>query len=67
MTEGQFVSALISMLKEQLADISEDAMLHPKSKRFEAGVIVGRYQGVCQALDSIDVLLRDNHEKERQS
>ena len=67
MTEGQFVVALIGMLKGQQADISEDAMLHPKSKRFDAGVVVGRYLGVQEALDTIDVLLRDNHEKERQS
>ncbi len=67
MTEGQFISKLIGMLKEQQADISEDAMLRPKSKRFDAGVVVGRYQGVQQALETVDALLRDNHEKELRS
>jgi hypothetical protein len=67
MTDSRFITQLISLLKEQQAAIAEDAMLRPKSKRFEAGTIAGRYQGVQMALDTVDALLRDNYEKETRS
>jgi hypothetical protein len=66
-TEGQFIAQLLSALKEQQRDLAESAMLHPKPDLFGHGQTVGRWQGLKDALDTIDAILRDEYEKERNS
>lgn len=63
MNDVQVISQFIGAIKEQMAEISEDAMLRPKSSSFDHGVQAGRYQGLASALDTLDAILRDEYSR----
>jgi hypothetical protein len=66
-SEAQVVTRLIGALKEQMADIAENAMLMPKPDLFGNGITAGRYQGLMQALNTVEAILRDDYDKEIKS
>ncbi len=67
MTESQIITQYIAVLKDQMASMAEEAMMRPKSKRFEAGEFAGRYQGMFESLDILTAILRDEYQQEVQS
>ena len=66
-TQPELVSRVISAIKEQMVDLAESAMMTPKADPFSHGNIVGTYQGLKQALDTIHAILRDDYDKELKS
>lgn len=62
---NELIARLVGALKEQQAEIAESAMMRPRAEPVEHGVQAGRYQGLQQALDTIDALLRDEYEEQK--
>ena len=57
----------IGEVKKAKEEQAHSAMAFPKAEPFDHGVQVGVYQGLGQALEIKDAILRDIEEKERQS
>ena len=66
-SDSRLTALLISRIKEQQAEIAESAMLRPESDPLKTGVLAGRYQGLQNALDTLDRILRDDDEQEKRS
>lgn len=66
-SEAQIITRLIGALKDQMADLAENAMLMPKPDLFGQGLTAGRYQGITQALNTVEAILRDDYDKELKS
>lgn len=56
---SDLVPKYMAKVQEEMRILSEDAMIYPKSDPFEHGVMVGRYQGMREALQLMIVALKD--------
>lgn len=63
----QVIGRFIGAAKDKQRDLAEIAMKFPKADPFGHGVQVGQWQGIEFALDILDNLLRDHHQKELES
>jgi hypothetical protein len=66
-SDSQIIQALLSAIKGQQAEIAESAMMTPRAEPFAHGMQVGVYQGLQQALETLNAILRDDYEKEKHS
>lgn len=61
------ISKLVGELKNQQASLAESCMLRPRENSLDYGVMAGRYQGIQNALDTLDDIMRDHNEQESKS
>lgn len=59
-TLGKFIGEV----KKTLAETAEDSMMFPKGDSFEHGVQVGKYQGLRNALEILESVMRDQQEQD---
>lgn len=62
---SDLVVKYMSKVQEEMKALSEDAMLYPKPDAFEHGVMVGRYQGMREALQLMIVALKDLDDEDK--
>lgn len=65
MNQEQILVKFIGRMKQQQAELAEASMLRPKHELFGLGEAAGKYQGMQNALDILDDIIRDKDEKER--
>ena len=58
------VMTFISKAKDALSEMAADSMTYPKAEPFDHGVSCGRYQGIQQALDILDNIIRGDQEED---
>ena len=66
-SDSQIIQALVGAIKDQQVDIAESAMMTPRAEPFAHGMQVGTYQGLQQALETLNSILRDDYDKEKHS
>ena len=64
---NQLIAKFVAELKAQQEAIAAGAMFQPREDLLKYGVMAGRYQGIQNALDTLDSILRDNAEQELKS
>ena len=58
------IQKYVAELKAQQQEIATSTLIRPHSEMLHYGVMAGRYQGIQNALDVLDSILRDETEKE---
>ena len=58
------IQKYVAELKAQQQEIAASTLIRPRSEMLHYGVMAGRYQGIQNALDVLDSILRDETEKE---
>ena len=58
-----FIAKFVAELKAQQDEIAKSVVLNPRDETLDYGVLAGRYQGIQNALDTLDNILRDDNEE----
>lgn len=58
-----FIAKFVAELKAQQDEIAKSVVLNPRDETLAYGVLAGRYQGIQNALDTLDNILRDDTEE----
>ena len=58
-----FIAKFVAELKAQQDEIAKSVVLNPRDETLDYGVLAGRYQGIQNALDTLDNILRDDTEE----
>lgn len=58
-----FIAKFVAELKAQQDEIAKSVVLNPRGETLVYGVLAGRYQGIQNALDTLDNILRDDTEE----
>ena len=58
-----FIAKFVAELKAQQDEIAKSVVLNPRDEALSYGVLAGRYQGIQNALDTLDNILRDDNEE----
>lgn len=58
-----FIAKFVAELKAQQDEIAKSVVLNPRDEPLAYGVLAGRYQGIQNALDTLDNILRDDTEE----
>ena len=58
-----FIAKFVAELKAQQDEIAKSVVLNPRGEALAYGVLAGRYQGIQNALDTLDNILRDDTEE----
>lgn len=64
---NSLIPRFIAELKAKQAEISEAAMLQPRSELLHYGIMAGRFQGIQVALDTIESIVNDELKQELNS
>ena len=59
-----FIAKFVAELKAQQDEIAKSVVLNPRDETLDYGVLAGRYQGIQNALDTLDNILRDELNQE---
>ena len=61
--KDNFIAKFVAELKAQQDEIAKNVVLQPRVETLDYGVLAGRYQGIQNALDTLDKILRDDPEE----